>query len=126
MTSLFSSLLAISMILSFDISPSSGHLLTPQLPYWNIEKLPETPSRRPNQIINHLFRLDLPIILFESLDTDMLTVFDTLDKGIDFDIVNGKLVLKAVANKAFFKENISSSLILDSDFYSNSDYSDSN
>lgn len=88
--------------------------------------MPGTSSRRPNQIINYPFRPNLLIVLFESLDTDMLTAFDILDKGIDFSTVNDELVLEVTANKAFFKENISFSVILDSDFDLNSDNSNSN
>lgn len=79
-------------------SSSSGNLLTLQLPYQNIKRLPEIPSRKLNQMADYWFRLNAPIALFESLNTNLLVMFDILDKNIDFGKVDDELVPEILAN----------------------------
>lgn len=108
-TSLLSFLPAINMASSFSSLLSSGYLPIPSLPYWNIKKLLETLSKKPNLMANYWFRSSLLIALFQSLNTNLLVVFAILDKNINFNGVDYKLALETIANQVFFKENILSS-----------------
>lgn len=81
---------------------------------------------------NHWVRLNLLIALSKSLNTNLLAVFDNLDKNINFNRVDDDLVLKVITNQTFFKKNILSYLTFDLknnsdssfDFNSNSDEND--
>lgn len=111
------------MALSTDSLPNSGYLLSAWLSYQNIKNRFKTTRSRPNQTANHWVRSCLSIAPFENLNTDLLNVFDNLDKNINSDGVDDKLALEAVANQALLQED--TSFYLNSDFESNTN-SDSN
>lgn len=75
-------------------------------------------------MVDYWFRPSTPIISFESLDIDLLAIFNILGKNIDFGGVDDELVSEIIANKAFFKENIL--FFLTSNSNSDFDNSDSN
>lgn len=95
---------AISLALSFINLLNNSYLSTLWLPYQNIEKLSETLNKRPNQMANYMIMFNLSIALSESLNTNLLAVFDNSNKDIDFGGIDDKLTLEAVANQAFFKK----------------------
>lgn len=89
---------AISIALFSVGLPRSGHLSIPWLSYWNIKKLSKTLNRRPNQTTNYWVRPNLSITPSESLNTDLLAVFDNSDEDIDFNRIYDKLALKVAVN----------------------------
>lgn len=79
----------------------------------------KTSNKRPNQIINYSITPNLLFILSKSLNTNLLVAFNNLNKNINFNEIDNKLVLKVATNQVFFKEN--TLLYLSFNFNSNSD-----